>query len=164
MVLLQVLQVGNLVGAKVGDNVLPAQKLGDLCSLLLELIQALQNLLSLLGELLWCLLDVVDLGVQAGDVIGHVGGLQQLKLGLGHVHAVLLILIGDKLQQWEDQMSVEVLDELWQQVVLLCDLLWSLGLGGAVRVVGHNCDMEGMGIEVSGGGLRGVIEVVVGSL
>lgn len=72
MLVLEELQVGNLVASESVDDLILGQEVADLGGGLLEVLQLLNNLLSLLVVLLGSILDTVELAVQSRDVIGHV--------------------------------------------------------------------------------------------
>lgn len=127
VLLLEELQVGNLVAAQVCDDVFPPQQLLDLACGVLELLQGLDDLLPLVGVLFWWVLQALEVAVEVGDVVGHVGlpqqlvgGLEQLpRLGLVLGHAILVLqLAAAELEEGEDQVPVELGDERRQQVVL----------------------------------------------
>jgi len=92
VVLLEVVQVGNLVAAEVVDDILVGQEILDLAALLLELFPLVQGFLPLLNVFLRSLVEAVDLSVQVADKVGHVGVLQQLKLEPRNVAVGRLIL------------------------------------------------------------------------
>lgn len=121
MLLLKELQVGHLVTTQIAHDVLATQKIRQLACLLLIVVQLLQDLLALLVELCRRLRETVDFLLQVTDEIRHVGGLQQLVLGLRDLERLGVVILGDlascELQQREDQVSVEVLDQLGEKVV-----------------------------------------------
>jgi hypothetical protein len=125
VILLQEVQVGNLVAAQVVDDVLLAQEFGDLARLVLELLEAREDLLALLLELGGGLFGTIKLHLQAADEIDHVGGLEQLILGSGELEGLGIIVFGDlvvgELEEREDEVSVEVSDQLGHQIVFSHD-------------------------------------------
>lgn len=127
MVLLQELQVGNLVTPQVCDDVLPLQQLRDLAGAVLVCFQGLDDLLPLVGKFFGWVLQVLQVTVQVGDVIRHVGLLQQLVLGLEKLARLGLVLgaaifvfqLGAaELEEREDEVAVELGDQLGEQVEL----------------------------------------------
>lgn len=131
MVLLQVGQVCNLVAPEVVDNIGIRQKILDLGALLLVLLPLRQHLLALLDVFLRPLVQVVQLCEKVSNEVRHVGLLEKLELELSELRRWLLIFIAcvfQKLNQRENEMPVEVGDELWQNAVLLRDVLWRLRL------------------------------------
>jgi hypothetical protein len=132
VVLLEVDQVLDLVGAQVVDDFGIGQEILDVGALVLQLLTLLKNLVALLGVLLRALVQVVDLGEQVADTVGHVGVLEQLKLELGVLERRLvdIFLVLEELQQRENEMAVEVGDEGRQDRLLLSSV------GGS----GHGCE------------------------
>jgi hypothetical protein len=132
VVLLEVDQVLDLVGAQVVDDFGIGQEILDVGALVLQLLTLLKNLVALLGVLLRALVQVVDLGEQVADKVGHVGVLEQLKLELGVLERRLvdIFLVLEELQQRENEMAVEVGDEGRQDRLLLSSV------GGS----GHGCE------------------------
>lgn len=128
VVFLEVVQVLDLVGAQVVDNVGIGQQVLDLGALVLQLLALLEHLVALVDVLVGALVQVVHLGVQVANKVGHVGVLEQLKLELGELgrRLVDIFLVLDELQQREDEMAVEVGDQSGQDRVLLS----SVGRGG----------------------------------
>lgn len=129
---LEVLQVGGLVGAQVVDDLRIAEQVQDLLGVLLELGALCEGVVALGLVLLGRLLEVVDLGIEATDEVVHVGLLEQRIFGLGDVVDALVFgsLFLEEVEQGKDEVTVQVRDELGQQRVLLGDFL----------VVGHGCD------------------------
>lgn len=121
MVLLEVVQVLDFVGAQVVDDLGIGQQVLDLGALVLELLALLEDLIALLNVLLRALVQVVDLGEQVADEVGHVGVLEQLELELVVLERGLvdILLVLEELQQREDEMAVEVGDESGQNRLLL---------------------------------------------
>ena len=114
--LFEKLQVGNLVASEIVHDLVCRQELRDPAGLLLILLQLGDDLLPPLSILSRRLVQVLDLAVQVGGVVGHVGLLEQLVLGLGDLARLLLVLdvailifqlVGRELQQREDQVAVE---------------------------------------------------------
>jgi hypothetical protein len=132
VVLLEVDQVLDLVGAQVVDDFGVGQQVLDVGALVLQLLTLLENLIALLGVLLRALVQVVDLGKQVADKVGHIGVLEQLKLELGVLERRLvdIFLVLEELQQRKDEMAVEVGDQGGQDGLLLSSV------GGS----GHGCE------------------------
>ena len=128
VLLLEELQVGDLVTAQVVDNLLALQQVGDLARLLLELLQAAQDVLALLVELGRGFVQALQVGLELADEVNHVGRLEQLVLGLGDLERLGVIVLGDlalgEVQQREDQVAVEVAHERGQKIVLGHDGWW----------------------------------------
>lgn len=133
MGVLEVLQVGSLVGAKVVDDLAVSKKAKDLLGVLLELGALGQSLIALLVVLGGPLGEVVDGGVKVADEVTHVGLLEEGIFGLGDVVDALVLggLLLKEVEQRKDEVAVQVGDELGQQRVLLRDV----GL-----VVCHGCE------------------------
>jgi hypothetical protein len=131
VVLLEVDQVLDLVGAQVVDDLSIGEQVLDVGALVLQLLTLLEDLVALLGVLFRALVQVVDLGEQVADKVGHVGVLEQLELELGVLERRLvdIFLVLEELQQREDEMAVEVGDESGQDGLLLSSV------GGS----GHGC-------------------------
>lgn len=127
MLLLQELQVGHLVAAQVAYNVLVPQEIPQLARLFLELLELGNHLLPGLGKLGGRGIQILNLAVQVGHVVGHVGLLEQLVLGLGDLLRLLLIfaaallifqLCRRKLEEGENKVSVEAENQLREEVEL----------------------------------------------
>jgi hypothetical protein len=132
VVLLQVDQVLDLVGAQVVDDFGIGKQILDVGALVLQLLALLEDVFALLSVLFRNLVQVVDLGEEVADKVGHVGVLEQLKLELGVLKRRLvdIFLVLEELQQREDEMAVEVRDESRQDRLLLS----SIGSSGHDRV------------------------------
>ena len=122
VLLLQELQVGNLVGAEVVDDVVALEELGDLGGLLLVLFELVEDLLATLGVLGGGLLEALELAVEVGDVVGHVGLLEEGVLGgedlASLVGLIFLEAAGVELEEGEDHVAVEVGSELEDEVIV----------------------------------------------
>ena len=132
VVLLEVNQVLDLVGAQVIDDFGIGQQVLDVGALVLQVLTLLENLVALLSVLFRDLVQVVDLGEEVANKVGHVGVLEQLKLELGVLERRLvdIFLVLEELQQRENEMAVEVGDQSRQDRVLLSSV------GGS----GHGCE------------------------
>ena len=108
VLLLQELQVGHLVAAQVRHNALVVQQRVDPARLLGEVLQLRQHLLAFAVELLGHVVAVVDLLPQVGDIVGHVGRLEQRILGLEDPLRALFLLAGEEFEEGEYQMAVKV--------------------------------------------------------
>ncbi len=128
VLLLEELQIGHLVAAQVVDDVVALQQLDDGARLLLQLLQLGEDLLLFVGILGGRLLEALELAVEVGDVVGHVGLFEEGVLGLcdlaglGLVLDVARLLVnelpGVEFEQGKDHVAVEVRDELEHEVVL----------------------------------------------
>lgn len=105
------------------------QQLGDLAGAVLVFLQGLDDLLPLVGKFFGWVLQTLQVTVQVGDIIRHVGLLQQLVLGLQELArlglvlgaAIVVLELGAaELEEGEDEVAVELADQLGQQVELGC--------------------------------------------
>lgn len=117
VLVLQELQVGDLVAPQAVDNLILGQEVGDLSGGLLVLLQLGKHLLALLGVLGGRVGDAVQLAVERGDVVGHVGVLQQLDLSGQDLLRLLLVarllgLVALELDEREEQVSAQVRRQL----------------------------------------------------
>ena len=136
VVFLEVVQVGHLVAAEVVYDVLVGQEVLDLAAFLLVLLALVEDILSLLHVLLRSLVEAVDLRIQVSHKVRHVGLLEQLKLELSNVSGRRLVIeLLEELQQREDEVTIEVGDEFWENGVFLCNVLGRVGLRGSI--LGH---------------------------
>lgn len=113
VLVLEKLQVGHLVAAEAVDDLILGQEVGNRSRGLLVLLQLGDDLLALLDVLGGGVLDAVELAVHVGDVVGHVGVLEQLDLArqdlVEHLGVALLVgLVALELDQREQQVSAQV--------------------------------------------------------
>ena len=137
MLLLKKLQVGDLVATQVANDVLPPEKVGELADVLLELLYAGDDLLSLVIELGRGLVQTFEFGLEVSDEVGHVCGLEELVLGLGDgadlvVGGIFGDLAGLEVEERKDKMAVEMLYEVGEEVVVR--------RGGGGGRGGHDCN------------------------
>lgn len=113
VLVLEKLQVGHFVASKAIDDLVLRQEVRNLLRLLLVLVQLRQHILSLLGVLGGRLRNAVEILVQRGHVVGHVGVLQQLDLArqnlLGQLGIALLLgLVALELDEREEQVTAQM--------------------------------------------------------
>lgn len=99
------------------------------------MLQALNDLLSLLVELGWRLVEALELGLQISDKVGHVGGLEQLIFGLrnrseGFIVSVFGEAAGRVLEEREDEVTVEEGKKLRQKIVIRHIVEYWLAMAG----------------------------------
>lgn len=113
MLVLEKLQVGHLVASQAIDDLVLRQQVRNLLRLLLVLVQLRQHILSLLDVLGGRLSHAVEIAVQRGHVVGHVGVLQQLNLArqnlLGQLGIALFLgLVALELDEREEQVTAQM--------------------------------------------------------
>ena len=133
MLLLEEFQVGNLIASQITNDILPPEKVSELAGVLLELFYASDDLLPLFVKLRRRLLETLQFCFQVADKVGHVGGLEELVLGLGKgadllVGGIFGDLTGLEVEQGEDQVTVEMPHEGGEEIVVV--------LGS------HDCDYD----------------------
>ena len=145
VVVLEVVHVALLVAAEIIDDFRIGKQVLQLLSLLLILLPLLQDLFPLLGVFLRALREVVQLSVQVANEVVHICLLEQRELEVRDVRGVLIFgrLLLEEVEEWEDEVAVEVGDEVGEDGLLFGDVCRRLRrVVGGLRHVGWSgiCD------------------------
>jgi len=96
VLVLQEFQVSNLVAPESVDDIVLCEQLGNLRGGLLVLLQLGQHLLPLAVIFCGWVVNAVQLAVHRGDVVGHVGVLQEVDLSSENLlgESIIFLLLG----------------------------------------------------------------------